>query len=553
MAIVLGDLIINLTLEDEDLKKEIKDAEKELNEFESRVDKVGRGIQDMGAKLTAVLTLPLIAGAALAVKAAAEMEVLQLQFETMLQSEALALSLMEDIKRFSAGTPFQIQEIANAAGVLITMGRTIDQVKEDLKSFGDVAAGTPASLEDLANIMAKIIGLGKVQAEELRQLVERRIPILDVLGKMLGKTASELFKMAERGELSSELVIKAFRKMSGEGGRFENLMERMSNTVVGLWSNIKDNIFLTAIEFGDMIVQTFELKKVMDNIIKTLNKFKTLIQGLNPSLRKLVLGIVVFLATIGPLLLALGTVILTVKTLIVTLSALKIALMAFTLNPIVLGILAVIAVLLSLGVVLIQTLGTGETFFERMQSLLGQDIASWEHWGNTLIQIFAMVSEWFMKAIAGIKFGFNQLANDIELFVFEMLVSTALSDEAKEAYQAQVAELGKRSGEIERQFKKDLENAEKMSKIFIKGPVKAEEQQNIDKAVKEALGPIKKFSEIVDIRSEAAFLIRNNLQSEGQKNLAANEKTAANSDKMVKELAGIKEAIKKTKPVTTGI
>lgn len=50
--------------------------------------------------------------------------------------------------------------------------------------------------------------------------------------------------MVEAGKVSSADVVEAFQMMTGEGGKFNDLMMKQSSTLSGMYSNFKDQLSL---------------------------------------------------------------------------------------------------------------------------------------------------------------------------------------------------------------------------------------------------------------------------------------------------------------------
>ena len=70
--------------------------------------------------------------------------------------------MMENLNEFAAKTPFQIENIANAARQLMASGTEVSQVNEQLQFLGDIAATSGKNIEDIASIFAKVNAKGKV-------------------------------------------------------------------------------------------------------------------------------------------------------------------------------------------------------------------------------------------------------------------------------------------------------------------------------------------------------------------------------------------------------
>lgn len=545
MALNLGNLIVNLSVNASKMNRGLTVAESRLKQFDQRATMVGQGMKNLGFQMTAFISLPILGVGIAAVKAASDMEVLQIQLDSLLGSATKGTKLLEQIKEFSAGTPFQIGDIGKATRILLAFGRPLENIKEELKSIGDIAAGTGIPIAALAKIFAKTIEKGRLLQEELQQIGERGAPISQAIADVLGVAKSEVVELTRKGKISSEVLVKAFKLLSGEGGKFENLMAKMSNTMVGLWSNVKDNVTLLLVEFGDMIVQTLELKKVFKGIIAELENAKRAFQDMDANTKKAIVTMIAVVGSIGPILLALGTLILAIKGVIAIILVLKTVLLATLFNPMVIGIVAVIAIIGSMIAIFIQLQGTGETFFEKMESLLGNDILNWEHWAKTVSSFLLIIASNAMKLWANVKAGFQQFANDLELF-FTFVFAAASGNFDKDAFKEQVAELGHKSAEIERKRKAAILEAEELLKITLPGAPKKEPDKPPIEPDKEVKGIIKKFASIAKIGSLEEFRIRNKIPLEKDKNVAANEATAKNTKE-------VKDAIDKTNTILSQI
>ncbi|MBR7145948.1 MAG: hypothetical protein IKD10_13550, partial [Lentisphaeria bacterium] len=74
------------------------------------------------------------------------------------------------------------------------------------------------------------------------------------LGEMFGKSGNEIYKMAESGAISADMVSQAYDKMSGSGGVFSNMMEKQSNTVKGVWDAVTGQLQYAAANFGESLL-----------------------------------------------------------------------------------------------------------------------------------------------------------------------------------------------------------------------------------------------------------------------------------------------------------
>ena len=144
-----------------------------------------------------------------------------------------------------------------------------------LETLGDIAAGAGVALSDMAQIYGKSMSKGKVQTEELNQMAERGIPIIATLVarfKEYGHEVSkpDIYKMAEKGLLTFEMLDDALQSLTTGSGIFADQMKLQSQTLLGLWSTVKDNIFNLLAEVGKQLEETFSVKQRMREFIAWL-------------------------------------------------------------------------------------------------------------------------------------------------------------------------------------------------------------------------------------------------------------------------------------------
>ncbi|WP_320153516.1 tape measure protein, partial [uncultured Tolumonas sp.] len=123
-----------------------------------------------------------------------------------------------------------------------------------LKAFGiDPMNGTMQGIVDQAyklgggfeEVQGISLALGqawakqKLQGEEILQLIERGVPVWEMLEKVTGKNTAELQKMSEAGALGRDTITSLMNVMaqSSAGAAADNM-----SLLSGLISNAKDNI-----------------------------------------------------------------------------------------------------------------------------------------------------------------------------------------------------------------------------------------------------------------------------------------------------------------------
>lgn len=199
------------------------------------------------------------------VNLAANFEEMSVSFEVLLGSAERAKKVMKELFEFTAKTPFQMPQVQSATRILLAMGIEADNLMPTLKMLGDVASGTGKGFASLAVIFGQIRGAGRLMGQDLLQLINAGVPIIDELAKMTGKASGEIKEMVSKGEISFEMVEEAFKNMTKEGGRYNDMMIKQSKTYKGLKSTLSDNINLILTKVGKLVLPI--LKKFTDYML----------------------------------------------------------------------------------------------------------------------------------------------------------------------------------------------------------------------------------------------------------------------------------------------
>lgn len=233
-----------------------------------------------------------------AVEGAGKMEQLRVAFSTMIGDAGKADQLLKDIAETAKKTPFQLEELQEGSKRLLAYGVETEKLIPTLTMLGDVAAGVgQEKMPQLITAFGQIKAKGKLMGGELLQLTEAGFNLADAMGV----SRSELNRLMETGEgVSFEQVEKAFQNVTGEGGRFHNLMENLSKTFLGTVSNIQDTVSQLLVSFGEALLPTF--KALADYINNITGAFATM----DPSLKEAIAQGVLLGAAIGALVAAFG-------------------------------------------------------------------------------------------------------------------------------------------------------------------------------------------------------------------------------------------------------
>src|SRR5215207_7673844 len=246
----------------------------------------GKGVLGVAGAVTkfgvaGVAAFTAAAGAAVAygIKTAAANENASIAFTTMLGSATKARRFLGELQQFAAKTPFEFPELQTAASSLISVGINADKVIPIMTTLGNITSGMGTGAEGVRRAtvaLQQMSAAGKISAEDLNQLRDAGVPLnllFEGMSQRLGVSTDKLFAMREKGELGrKELEALMDTLQSGRGfERFDGLMDKQSESIVGLWSTIKDT-------FGQSMAQAVKpgigaLKDGMGGVSDALQRF----------------------------------------------------------------------------------------------------------------------------------------------------------------------------------------------------------------------------------------------------------------------------------------
>lgn len=180
--------------------------------------------------------------AALGVSMNASAEQTQTAFTTILGSAQTATAYLGELRDFSAKTPFEFPQVAQAAQLLLAVGVNAKAVIPIMTGVGDAIGalgGGAQDVNDVVTSMQKMLAVGKATNEDLLELAGKGIPVYQILGQAFGKTTGEIQDMASQGLIPAGAAIDALVK--GMEGMYGGAMAAQSATFNGLLSTLKDN------------------------------------------------------------------------------------------------------------------------------------------------------------------------------------------------------------------------------------------------------------------------------------------------------------------------
>ena len=296
-----------------------------LGRAEGRLKKFSGSLSRTGRALTTRLTLPLAAVGTMAVKQAANFEKLQTTLNVLTGSAEEGARAFERLVQFSAKTPFQLADLTKVNNTLMGFGLTTDEAFDSLSMLGDVAGIVGGDLQSIAIAFGQAAAEGRVMTRDLRQFINNGVPILQVLSEEMGVAEGAIMDMASEGKITFELLDRAFKNATAEGGKFEGGMETLSGTLNGLFSTLKDNVNIALAELGQAIADTLNLKEGIPALSAKIRSVVENFKSLTDESKKLIISLA-GAAGLAPVLISLLAIVASVITAFTTLAGGYIAL-----------------------------------------------------------------------------------------------------------------------------------------------------------------------------------------------------------------------------------
>lgn len=246
-------------LDTRNLAQEQARLQRELRESAAQTDRLGRSLAQGGQQSNGFqgaigsLTGRLVAMAGTWFGIQTLTTQLMAMFQTGDQAERLSVQLKAVmgsiqggkqasawIQDFAKNTPLQLDEVTQVFVRLKAFG--IDPMNGSMQGIVDQAYKLGGGFEEVQGIslaLGQAWAKQKLQGEEILQLIERGVPVWQLLEQVTGKNTAELQKLSEAGKLGRDTIQGLMNEIAAQsGGAAANNMGLLS----GLISNAQDNL-----------------------------------------------------------------------------------------------------------------------------------------------------------------------------------------------------------------------------------------------------------------------------------------------------------------------
>lgn len=175
-------------------------------------------------------------------QATADMQQAQVAFTTLIGDGQKAQTFLNQLKDFAAKTPFELPGLVDDARLLMGVGAAANDVIPTLTAWGNAAGALGVSNDRFNHAMLAVsqsMAAGKINAQDMNQIIQAGIPIWKLMSEATGKTVPELRKLSEEGKLlSNDILPKVQAQMNKDYG---GAMAAQSKTLTGVWSTLVDS------------------------------------------------------------------------------------------------------------------------------------------------------------------------------------------------------------------------------------------------------------------------------------------------------------------------
>lgn len=264
----------------QETNQKIRGIHKEMGLFSNASSKLKGIFEQLGRALSLAFSVSAIRGYVGKIfEVTAEFEMQQKALGAILQNQEDANRIWQQTVDLAVRSPFRVKELVGYTRQLAAYRIESNKLFETNKMLADVSAGLGVDMQRLILAFGQVKAASYLRGTELRQFTEAGIPMLEELAKhfteLEGRVYSvdEVFGMISKRQVEFKDVEQVFKNMTSEGGVFFEMQEKMSDTLKGSMSNLKDEIDLMLYEIGTSNSGVF--KWFIDLAKKLVHNWKT--------------------------------------------------------------------------------------------------------------------------------------------------------------------------------------------------------------------------------------------------------------------------------------
>ena len=158
-------------------------------------------------------------------------------------------------KLFGMSATEALDGVTNITARLKPLGVSLADIETTFIGFNTAAKLGGASAQEASNAfrqLAQALGSGRLAGDEFRSVSEQVPLILKPLAEELNVSTGELKELAAQGKLTSEVVIRALRKLGASGA--EDLKKILENDPTQVFKNLQNEVENLQIAVGSALL-----------------------------------------------------------------------------------------------------------------------------------------------------------------------------------------------------------------------------------------------------------------------------------------------------------
>lgn len=177
-----------------------------------------------------------------------EFEKQKIALGALFGSKLKADTIYAKIQNLAVHSPFTFGELTNFTKQLASFGFEYKDIYDTTKRLADLSAGIGVDMGRVILAYGQVFTAKFLKGPELRQFTEAGIPLVQELANKYTKergrniSAGDVYNMVSEKQVRFEDVKEIIDKYTSDGGKFYKMQEKLSDSVAGKWSNLKDSI-----------------------------------------------------------------------------------------------------------------------------------------------------------------------------------------------------------------------------------------------------------------------------------------------------------------------
>lgn len=255
-----------------------------------------------------------------------ENELQKLDMTTLFQGNtAAAEEMFEKISEYGKATVYDKSGLIDAQKTMMSFGIEGEKTFSTLKQIGDIAMGDSQKMQSLALAFSQATSAGKLQGQDLMQLINAGFNPLNEISKHTGESMASLKEKMSKGQISAEMLAQAFAWATEEGGLFYQGAEKAGDSTMGKINQLKDT-------FDEFLINVFDrLKPVIDTCLSFATGFLETLPALLDGITNGVSNVIGFFSEFAPIIIGVATAI-TILATAINISNISLKLQDFWLN-----------------------------------------------------------------------------------------------------------------------------------------------------------------------------------------------------------------------------